>query len=330
MYRGYYERNNANDGILNGFLKGSNEFMNSNSIITNFAFVILVIFLFLIFLQFSVNIMYFFFSPRRNPHLIDGMVDAKQMHIIEQDPRENNAIPVMRSINQKSGIEFTWSLWMFIKDDSYDTTNYRHVFHKGDDKMNFDSDEYHKGIVIPNNAPGLYLKKHDKDPKKNDNVLVVVMNTFEPEYYEDVKVEDVTEEIEIPNVPMNKWVNVMIVSKNKYLDVYINGVITKRRMLKGVPRQNYGDVYMGMNGGFLGYISNLWYYDYAIGTREIARIIQKGPNKKMVQDSSLNAKKHNYLSLNWFFGANEHEPEEMEVSEGHATDEMLNGAVGIN
>ena len=45
----------------------------------------------------------------------------------------------------------------------------------------------------------------------------------------------------------------------------------------GVPKQNYGDVFVGLNGGFDGNVSNLWYYDYALGTAEIQRIVNSGP-----------------------------------------------------
>jgi spermidine/putrescine transport system permease protein len=37
-----------------------------------------------------------------------------------------------------------------------------------------------------------------------------------------------------------------------------------------------------MNGGFNGYISNLWYYNYALGTAAIQRIAANGPNTKMI------------------------------------------------
>jgi Na+/proline symporter len=90
------------------------------------------------------------------------------------------------------------------------------------------------------------------------------------------------------------------------LDVYINGVITKSTELIGVPKQNYGDVYVAMNGGFSGYISNLWYYNYALGTTAIQNIVQRGPNTKMADASAtaLAKKDTNYLSLRWYFYGN--------------------------
>jgi hypothetical protein len=85
------------------------------------------------------------------------------------------------------------------------------------------------------------------------------------------------------------------------LYVYINGTITRSVNLVGVPKQNYGDVYLGMNGGFAGNISNLWYYNYSLGTAAIQRIAENGPNTKMIGSNGMNDKMFNYLSLRWFF-----------------------------
>jgi hypothetical protein len=73
-------------------------------------------------------------------------------------------------------------------------------------------------------------------------------------------------------------------------------------VLDGVPKQNYGNVYIGMNGGFSGNISNLWYYNYALGTRAIQNIAMSGPNTTMASVSStVNQKSSDYLSNPWYF-----------------------------
>ena len=155
---------------------------------------------------------------------------------------------------------------------------YHHVFNKGNKEPN---DE---GIVSPNNAPGLYILP-------NTNAFKVIMNTY----------NDINEEVIIRDIPLNKWINVIIRCKNTTLDVYINGTITKSMELSGVPKQNYGDVNIALNGGFSGYISNLWYYDYALGTAAIYNLVKNGPNTKMVGSSAINMKNPNYLSVRWFF-----------------------------
>ena len=111
----------------------------------------------------------------------------------------------------------------------------------------------------------------------------------------------INEEIQVNDIPINKWVNVIIRCEHNTLDVYINGTIIKSHHLNGVPKQNYGDVFVATNGGFSGYISNLWYYDYGLGINEISDIYSKGANTKMIGTNGVELNNSNYLSLRWFF-----------------------------
>ena len=256
---------------------GSRDFLESNSLVAKLAFLLLVILGFIILLRLGISTISYFLKPSSSPHLIDGMVDATQMIVFQQDPSNNGAVTVYRSTNANDGIEFTWSTWIFINNLN-DSGTYKHIFSKGNSNIQ------ENGLIHPNNAPGLYIAP-------NTNTLVVMMNTFNV----------INEEILIPDIPINKWVNVIIRCQNTTLDVYINGTIARSINLSGVPKQNYGDVYVAMNGGFNGYISNLWYYDYALGTSSIQRLSEKGPNTKMIGSNGLDDNMFNYLSLRWFF-----------------------------
>lgn len=257
------------------------EFLESNSLIAKVAFLLIVIFAFVILLRLGIYIMTRFLGPQDSPHIIDGMVDAKQAIIIPQDPATSGAKTISRSDNENSGIEFTWSIWIYIDGVDLDYNKngqYKHIFHKGNDT--FQSN----GLNFPNNAPGLYLAP-------NSNTLAVMMNTYNV----------INEEVIIPDIPINKWVNVIMRCKNTTFDVYINGTITRSIHLMGVPKQNYGDVYVAANGGFTGYISNLWYYNHALGSAEIQRLVRAGPNLKFSGNDAMNMKNPNYLSLRWYF-----------------------------
>jgi hypothetical protein len=279
----------SNNGVFNSFSTtnngtfGTRAFLESNSLVAKFAFLLLVIFGFIILLRIGISFLSWMFKPSESPHLIDGMVDAKQMIIFPQDPSSNGAVTIYRSINASQGLEFTWSVWIFISEIQTNSGVYRHIFSKGNSNLT------EKGLITPNNAPGLYIAP-------NTNALVVKMNTFNV----------INEEVVIPDIPINKWVSVIIRCENTKLDVYINGTITRSVNLVGVPKQNYGDVYVAMNGGFDGYISNLWYYNYALGTAAIQRVVENGPNTKMIGSTGMNDKMRDYLSLRWFFyGAND-------------------------
>jgi len=236
------------------------------------------------------------FSRSQNPHLINGMVDATQSLVINQNPSIKGSKMVPRSINKSGGIEFTWSIWIYVNgiDTSGNRLNsgnsgvYRHIFSKGTDSF------LPNGLNFPNNAPGLYLT-----PYKNE--LLVIMNTNQV----------INEEIKIPDIPLNKWVNVIIKCVNTTLDIYINGVITKSTNLSGVPKQNYGNVYVAMNGGFNGYISNLWYFSKALNSVDIQQIAFRGPTTKTnisnTGSSGLQLRYPNYLSLRWYFADSRNE-----------------------
>ena len=271
MYTDQEYSNYGNRNFLNS------TFFSSDSLVAKVAFLILVIFLFVIVLKFAIQLMAWSYNTFKSPILLNGMINAKQPLIIPQDPSMQNAKTILRSVNQRGGIEFSWSVWILINDLTYMTGQYRHIFHKGNDSFVTNTGDANLGLNFPNNGPGLYIAP-------NSNNLVVIMNTY----------DTINDEIVVSDIPINKWVNVIIRCKDSTIDVYM-----------GVPKQNYGDVYLAMNNGFDGYISNLAYYDRAISAPDVREILQNGPNVKMVStptgNSSTNRNNLDYLSLRWYF-----------------------------
>ena len=279
----------------NKYVKGTSDFLQSNSLVAKFAFLILVVIIFSILLTLGAKLIRWLVAPSPDPTLIKGLVDAKRMRIITQDPALDGSIPILRSGSRDpgagpgsgpddTGMEFTWSVWMFVDDLTYKEASYKHVFHKGNLRPAPPGSQ-NAGMSGPNNAPGLYIAPHT-------NTLVVAMNTFGA----------VQEQVEIPDLPLNKWVNVIIrLSAQRQLDVYINGVLTERKVLGDVARQNYGDVYVAANGGFSGYISALRYFNWSIGVNRIQSIVDAGPNLNPDKESLLKTAVPHYLSTRWFF-----------------------------
>lgn len=272
-------------GSSNNISGSSQEFLNSNSIIAKFAFLILALIVFVLLLQLGSRLLTWLFSSSKNPTLINGMINGKQMMRIPQDPTMKGAIPVMRSQNEDDGLEFSWSVWIFVDDFTYKEHEFKHVFHKGNDNINMDTEPVGKNF--PNNGPGLYITP-------DTNNLLIIMNTF----------DTISEEVIVKDLPLNKWVNIVIrVTKQNQLDVYINGAMSKRYLLKSLPKQNYGDVYVNMNGGFSGYTSSLRYFDYALGTNDIQNLLDSGPKMNILgsQGDGITGSQPQYLSNRWYF-----------------------------
>ncbi len=236
-----------------------------------------------------------FLSPDSKPMLVNGLIDATESKVITQDPGIKGSIPITRSVNQDGGIENTWSIWFFIRD--VDTTNnLKHIFHKGDNiSPDSNSNDIISQTIGPNASPGVFFTTvNSTDTRSNVKSvkLKIAMNKYNTK-------GGSRDTIDIDNLPVRKWINLIIKTRNTTVDVYINGQLTKRQTLKGIPYQNYGNVYIAQGGGFSGNISDLQYFNYAVGTSEIQDIVNRGPNLSSSDDSLKTIPR--YLSSKWYF-----------------------------
>ena len=262
---------------FNSKLAGPKAFLDSNTLIAKIAVLVLVLIAFVLALRAGVSALSWLFSPSRDPKIVKGLrPNNKEMHRVAQDPANKHAQTILRSVNQRDGIEFTWSVWVYLSGLEYKAGMRRHIFSKGNDYLDKST-----GMLSPNNAPGLYIH-----PTKN--AFIVVMNTY----------KQIDEEVVINDIPLNKWINVMIRVEGNIMDVYINGIIAVRHKLSGIPKQNYGDVILTANGGYDGEMSDLFYFDHALNTTEIMTIVNNGPD--LYQASREPAVPH-YFALKWYF-----------------------------
>jgi len=273
----------------NKIVGGTTDFLYSNSLVAKVCFLVLIIILFVIAIRLGSRLITWVLSPSKNPILIKGLRPGDKPKQIPQDPKNKDSIPILRSVNEREGLEFTWSVWLYVEKigdiKNPNDSSYRHIFNKGDYQNIQSATNWNgtnvTGMNFPNNSPGMYLS-----PKKN--TIVVVMNTF----------DNVIENVEINDIPINKWINVVLRCQGRKMDSYINGTIVNRHVFNAVPKQNYGDVWVTQRGGFEGMLSSLRYFSYALTGIEIENLVKSGPN--MTADESLRTFPP-YLSLRWFF-----------------------------
>ena len=286
----YFSKLTSSFGSSSG-VSGSKDFLESNTFIAKTAFLLLIIILFFILLRISISLLSWLLAPNQDITLLNGMADATMQLQITQDPVSTNSIPVIRSSNEILGMEFTWSVWIFIKPTLADKDNIvsKHVFSKGAGSKKIDCTTADN---FSNNAPGVYLT--------NINTLNVLMDTVEKPACSVIDdTSKIKPTISIGNMPINKWFNVVIRLTNNTLDVYINGRLTKRVNLTAVPNQNYDDVFICNGGGFGGYISDLKYFNRSIGTTQINALVSNGPNTS-INRTGLKNNIPPYLSTTWY------------------------------
>jgi hypothetical protein len=230
-----------------------------------------------------------------SPYLIDGITDGTY----SQQFSANQILPPSDS---QYGSEFTYSFWIFIKDTNFSnpaalncsSSSLLHVFHKGsidyipnggkstgDDSCGNSASVYYPLLQMP----GVWLYP-------NTNKLNIRFNTY----------ENVVETSDIGNIPLNMWVNVIVILIGSSVDIYVNGNLKKRTKLSGVPKINYGNLYTSNWGGFQGYLSRLRYFNYAIQPFLIDQIFNMGPSLEYNENSFQNdmVQSKNALSRNYW------------------------------
>jgi hypothetical protein len=298
----------SSSGAGGGF--GLKEFMESNSLVAKFAFILMVFIVLSVAVKIAIIGVSYLLLPSMSPYVLNGTANTEDLAItVTQDPAKKDSIFISRSMNEDGGLEYTWSAWFFINQVPIDKGKYSRIFSKGGEGTKSSED----GIYYPNNAPGLYIKFSDditatnpdrKDKGVNVSLLAVVDVSGKSSNSED-KRNNLHEKLITTDIPIKNWVNAVIRVTNNVIDLYINGRLAQRRKTAGIPIQNYGSVNIGEDKSknrFSGYISTIQYFNYSIGSNKIKSIVDEGPNMKMLSNSGAESstKNLNYLSNNWY------------------------------
>ena len=90
----------------------NNDFLNENKIISNFAFLILAVFVFVIISAIGMNLISYYLSPSDSPKLLNDMVSEINIMVLNRI-KFRRCITSERSNSTHEGIEFTWSFGYF-------------------------------------------------------------------------------------------------------------------------------------------------------------------------------------------------------------------------
>jgi hypothetical protein len=81
----------------------------------------------------------------------------------------------------------------------------------------------------------------------------------------------------VANVPIQKWVNLLISVYGRTLDVYIDGKLVKTCLLPGIAMVNTNaNVYITPKGGFSGWTSKFQYWAYSLNPQDAWNIYTQG------------------------------------------------------
>ena len=170
-----------------------------------------------------------------------GLNDAKKVTKISSEDLE-----------QSNASNFAYSVWFYIDDWSY---------------------RY--------GEPKIVLGRLDADLKPSPSIVLGAIEN-------NVKIETTvypsaqsnsgsTHTCNVANVPIQRWVNLIVSLYGRTLDVYIDGKLVRTCVLPGVAKiANNAPVYVTPLGGFSGYTSNIHYYGDALNPQQAYNIYRAG------------------------------------------------------
>lgn len=281
------------------------DFMTSNDLVYRITFVFFIFVICVIIIKVVMFNTVKTYAIKNDVLLINGTIDAQSPITIPQSINNLSTL-VVPSRNRPGGLEFTWSVWIYIKSvyagPSGSNSLFTPVFFKGG---------LYGGrcgnLNELSNGPGLYLLNNSET---SSATLYLFMDTFAaPSVYAKNQYDstanecDISNAIQIPHIPVGEWIHVCFGCSDRNLDVYINGVVAYSVRLSGIPKQNNGDIYVAYNGslqgGFPGKISLLRYLSHKLNVEEVLKIYKKGPSKiELNPPKSSNFS--DYLSFNWY------------------------------
>jgi hypothetical protein len=177
------------------------------------------------------------------PSGLTSQTDAKTMQTVSSDDLESG---------DSSSVNFAYSIWFYVDDWNYKYGQAKVIFGRLDQNKK--------------PCPSVILAP----TQNNVNVSMTV-------YPSSNSPNEIIHSCGVHNIPIQRWVNLIISVYNRSLDIYIDGKLVRTCMLPGVPKiDNSADVQVTPGGGFSGYTTKLQYWDEAIDPQKAWNIYKLG------------------------------------------------------
>jgi hypothetical protein len=228
-----------------------------NKIGTSIGLIVLVVFIIMVILY----VFYHLYSLISRTALTTTTVLSTPLKVIKS---ENKAIGENVTFSTAiNGMEYSYSFWMYV-DNIENTVTKKHVISRG-------------------NNPVVYLDN-------NTNKLKVMIAVSENP---DIESIDNYQVMTIDYIPIQRWVNILVVMDNDFITLYMDGEIYSVANLLNQDSTGANKIISTSNGimsigekngypGFDGYMSKVQYFNYALTIDHARAIYKSGPVKKTI------------------------------------------------
>jgi len=160
-----------------------------------------------------------------------------------------------------SSSNYSYSIWFYIDDWNYKYGKQKAIF----GRMSKDTDTKQP-------CPIVYLGREQ-------NNLEIVSSVYPGDTTTGVATDEqmVVNTCSVSNVPIQKWVNLIISAYGRTMDVYLDGKLVRTCVLPGVSNiDSNASVYVTPNGGFSGWTSKFQYWSESCNPQKAWNIYKQG------------------------------------------------------
>jgi hypothetical protein len=177
---------------------------------------------------------------------LSGMNDGRKEVVINAD-----TLPVNKNTNN-----YTYSTWIYVNDWNYKF---------GDEKTILERKDAASGACPAIKLGGI------------QNNLIISTAVYPADAKDISGAAPISHTCNVPNVPLQKWVNIIASLNGRTMDVYINGKLTRTCVLPGVAKVDQtAPVKVSPNGGFNGWTSSTTYRAFPINPQDAWNIYSEG------------------------------------------------------
>ncbi len=199
-----------------------------------------------------------------DPYTLQGIQDGKTTSTINASSLASNGTDVPSS-------NFAYSIWFYVNDWNYRYGEPKVIFGRMGSKSGNKQGSI-KGISGLDPCPAVVLGAIENNisvslgcyPGLDQQPTTPGGNT-------------VVHTCSIANVPVQKWVNLVLSVYGRTMDLYIDGKLVRTCLLPGIATiNNNSNIYVTPAGGFEGWTSKLQYYPNSLNPQEVWNIYTRG------------------------------------------------------
>jgi len=223
---------------------------------TVFSIIITVLFIVLI----IIVLRYLFIDP----YTLQGMKSAKITSDI-------NATSLAANESNVPSSNFAYSVWFYVNDWNYRYGDPKVIFGRMGSSSASSNNTSIPGISGVDPCPVVYL-----EPVEN-NVTVAIGCFPGMNQQPNSGGRTTLFYCKVNDVPIQKWVNLVVSVYGRTLDIYIDGKLAKTCLMPGIANVNSNsNVYVTPSGGFDGWTAKFQYYPDSLNPQEVWDIYARG------------------------------------------------------